>query len=166
MHLPQDGPVVLVLGAAVREDGSPSAALDRRARRAAALWHEGRVRAVVLSGGDRTHRLSEAEVMAEICRAEGVPDSALFLERAAKTTEENFRLSRPILDRLGAREMIVVTDRFHAVRARLVGRRSGFAVRTDCPPVTGVPRWRVLRTWTRETLALVWYWLRGAGRRG
>ncbi|WP_417210609.1 YdcF family protein [Antarctobacter sp.] len=161
---PDDRPVALVLGAAVRPGGVPSPALERRARHAAALWRDGHVRGLVLSGGERTHPPTEAEVMAQVCRDAGVPDAAMVLEPEASTTEENMRLARPILDALGAREVIVVTDRYHAARARLVARRVGLRARTSCPRLTGAPVWRVARAWTREAVALVWYWLRGAGR--
>lgn len=159
-----DSPVALVLGAAVRPGGTPSPALERRARHAAALWKAGKVRGIVLSGGERTYPPSEAEVMAQVCRDAGVPDAVLFLERAARTTEDNMRLARPILMALGAQEVIVVTDRYHAARARLVARRVGLRARTDSPQLTGAPLWRVVRAWAREGVALGWYWVRGAGR--
>ena len=164
MDVRSDSPVALVLGAAVRPGGTPSAALERRARHAAGLWRAGEVRALVLSGGERTHPPAEAEVMARVCRTEGVPEAAMLLERAALTTEENILLSHPLLERLGARDLVLVTDSYHAARARLVARRAGYAVRTSCPRIGDAPRWRVLRAWAREAVALCWYWLRGAGR--
>lgn len=102
--------------------------------------------------------------MAQVCRDAGVPDAVLFLEPEAWTTEDNMRLAQPILQALGASEVIVVTDRYHAARARLVARRVGLRARTDCPQLTGAPLWRVLRAWAREGVALGWYWVRGAGR--
>lgn len=159
-----DKPVALVLGAAVRPGGEPSPALARRARHAAGLWHAGEVRALVLSGGVHRFPPSEAEVMARVCRAEGIPATALHLETAALTTEDNIRLSLPLLAALGATEIVIVTDRYHAARARLVARRAGVRARTSCPRLTGAPPWRVARAWLREALALAWYWARGAGR--
>ena len=117
--------VALVLGASVRPGGAPSAALARRAHHAAHLWQAGEVGALVLSGGIRTHPPSEADVMAALCRGDGVPEAALRRERAAQTTEDNVRLSLPLLRELGAQEVVIVTDRYHAARALLVARRSG-----------------------------------------
>ncbi|WP_094023693.1 YdcF family protein [Maliponia aquimaris] len=160
----RDKPVALVLGAAVRPGGVPSPALERRARHAAGLWHAGQVRALVLTGGVHTYPPSEAEVMAQVCRAEGIPATALYRETAALTTQDNIRLSLPILAALGATEVVIVTDRYHAARARLVARRAGLRARVSCPRLTGAPMWRVARAWLREALALAWYWARGAGR--
>lgn len=160
----RDKPVALVLGAAVRPGGVPSPALERRARHAVGLWRSGQVRALVLTGGVRTHPPSEAEVMAALCRAEGVPDAALRIETAALTTEDNILLSLPALRSLGAAEIVIVTDRYHAARARLVARRAGLRARTACPRLTDAPLWRVVRAWLREAVALAWYWARGAGR--
>jgi len=156
--------VALVLGASVRPDGRPSPALTRRVAHAVALWQAGRVGMLVLSGGVRTHPPAEAEVMARLCREAGVPDAALLLETRALTTEDNMRFARPLLDDLGCRDVVIVTDRYHAARARLVARRAGLRATASCPRLTGAPWWRVLRAWTREAVALVWYWLRGAGR--
>ncbi|WP_300535955.1 ElyC/SanA/YdcF family protein, partial [uncultured Mameliella sp.] len=91
-------------------------------------------------------------------------DEALTLETRALTTEDNMRFARPLLDDLGCRDVVIVTDRYHAARARLVARRAGLRATASCPRLTGAPWWRVLRAWTREAVALVWYWLRGAGR--
>ncbi len=160
----KDAPVALVLGASVLPDGTASPALARRVRHAVSLWQAERVRVLVLSGGVRTNPPAEAVVMARICREAGVPEAALRLETRALTTEENFRFARPLLEDLGAREVVVVTDRYHAARARLLGRRAGFVVTLDCPELKGAPPLRVARSWLRERVALFWYWLRGAGR--
>ena len=157
-------PVALVLGARVLDGGRPSSALRRRAEHAAHLWLAGRVRAIVVSGGDRWGGPSEARVMADLCRALGVPEAALALEARAATTEQNIALARPMLEALETDALLLVTDWPHSLRARLVARRQGWArVRVSCPSVPF--RARVLRHWAREALALLWYWLSGKGRR-
>ena len=102
--------------------------------------------------------------MARICRAEGVPETALLLETKALTTEENIVLSGPLIAAFHPPSVIIVTDRYHAARARLVARRLGLPLRVECPELIDAPRWRVARAWMREAVALTWYWLRGAGR--
>lgn len=160
----RDGPVALVLGARVLPDGTPAPALQRRVALGVALWQAGHVRAIVLSGGTRTHEVPEAEVMAEACRAAGVPREALLLERAAMTTEQNFLFSAPLIKALGVREVVVVTDRFHAARARLLGRRAGLIVTVESPCPEDVPPWRTARTWAQEMVKLGLCWALGAGR--
>ena len=64
---PDMRPVALVLGAAVWPGGRPSPTLRRRALKAAALWHEGQVRAIIGCGGVGRHPPSEAEVIRALC---------------------------------------------------------------------------------------------------
>lgn len=157
-------PVALVLGAAVRPGGVASPALERRTRHAITLWQQSKVSALVLSGGQKTHPPAEALVMAELCHAAGVPSRVLHIEPSALTTEDNFRCSRPLLDALAPPKVIVVTDRYHARRARLVARRQGLVVRVSSPDLIDVRRWRIVRAWAREMIALAWYWINGKGR--
>lgn len=151
----------LVLGAAVWADEKPSPSLRRRAEHAAALWHQGKVQVIVASGGIGRFPPSEAEIICRVCQEAGVPEQALRQEDLATNTEENLRLSLPILRDADA--VILVTDRHHAARARLVARRLGLNARSDCP-ISGLrPRQRI-RAILRETIGYMWYWLRGKGR--
>lgn len=127
-------PVALVLGAAVWEGGVGSPALRRRAEHGARLWHAGKVRAVVVSGGVGLHPPSEAELMARICIARGVPEGAVLCEDKARNTAQNIAFSLPVLQRIGAQSVVIVTDGYHAPRGRLLARRAGLTVRSDCPP--------------------------------
>ncbi|MFZ7092235.1 YdcF family protein [Primorskyibacter sp. 2E233] len=153
-------PVAVVLGAAVWEGGRPSPTLRRRALHAAGLWLAGEVRAIVACGGVGRFPPSEAAVIKALCLGAGVHEAAIKLEDASTTTEENLRFVLPILQRLRAKEVVIVTDRYHAARARLVARRLGLSVHCDCPELRGTKRRRVLRQYLREVPAYAWYWLR------
>lgn len=150
----------LVLGAKVLVDGRPSAALERRARHAAALYREGMVARIIASGGPPGAPVTEAEAIRRLCVSAGVPDAAILLETEATSTEENIRLARPILEanRIGA--LWLVTDGFHARRAAFTARRQGLEARMSCPELTGVPLWRRVRMQVRETAALAIYAVR------
>ncbi|MFW2545041.1 YdcF family protein [Primorskyibacter sp. 2E107] len=152
-------PIALILGAAVWPGGQPSPTLRRRAGHGAQLWCDGTVRAVIACGGTGQHPPSEAEAISIICQGLGVPLSAIHLEDRSTTTEQNLRLALPILDALGARDVIIVTDRYHAPRARLMARRVGLTARTDCPPIPKRRRLKILRQTLREIPACLWYWL-------
>ncbi len=155
-----DDPVALVLGAAVWEGGRASPSLRRRARHAATLWHAGQVRAIVVSGGVGLHPPSEAEVMAQVIVAAGVPDGAVFLEPQARNTRENIALSRPILNRIGASAVVIVTDGYHAPRARLLARRAGLRASSNCPVRDYRLTWPMLRLRLREAVAFLWVLVR------
>jgi uncharacterized SAM-binding protein YcdF (DUF218 family) len=143
----------LLLGAAVWPGGEPSPTLRRRTRHAAALWHRGEVRWVVACGGPGRHPPAEALVMRCLLLAEGVPASAIRTEDRSRSTHENLLFAKPILEALGAAAAVIVTDRTHAPRARLIARGLGIAATSSSPPLRG-GRWQtVLRQALREVPA-------------
>lgn len=158
-------PVAVVLGAAVWAGGQPSPTLRRRAEAGARLWLEGRVRLVLACGGVGRHGPSEAEVIRDLCVAMGVPAEAVLLEAASTTTEENLRYALPLLETSGARRVVIVTDRFHLPRARMVARRMGLTAEGAYPPVPGPVTARRVWLWLREVGAYAGYAVRGKGRR-
>jgi len=153
--LPSPRPrVALVLGAAVWAGGVPSPTLARRATHAAALYRAGDADAILGCGGLGRFPPTEAAVITALCRAEGVPASALFEENESTTTRENLRYALPILKRLNATAVIIVTDPYHAPRARLIAHQLGLDARTDCPPWRSIGPRQWLRHLPREALAL------------
>lgn len=111
---------IVVLGCRVFEDGRPSDSLARRARHAAALFHEGLAPRIVMTGGLGTAPITEARAAADIAVSLGVPDEALVLEERSTSTEEN---AREAAARTDARRVLVVTDSYHVFRAERVFRR-------------------------------------------
>ena len=154
----------LILGAAVWADG-PSPTLRRRTLHAAGLWHAGRATHLVPCGGLGLHPPTEAAAMEALLREAGIPDAAITLEDRSTTTLENIRLALPILERLGTREVLIVTDLPHAPRARLVARRLGLAAASSSPPLRGSRPGQTLRTALREAPAYAAYWWRLRGDR-
>lgn len=161
--LPDQTATALILGAAVWPGGAPSPALERRTRHAITLYQQGRIHRIIPSGGLCLRPPCEAQVMADLCRASGIPDSALTLETAATSTLENIAFAKPLL---GGQTAVIVTDRYHAPRAWLAARAYGLDARVSCPPLTSVwPSWRLIRQYLREAIALPFYALKLALRR-
>jgi uncharacterized SAM-binding protein YcdF (DUF218 family) len=91
--------------------------------------------------------------------AAGVPPGAIHLEDRSRNTHENILLARPILDALGTREVVIVTDFTHAPRARLIARALGLRATTASPPLRGARLRSTLRQALREvpaTLVALW----------
>ncbi|MEC3862698.1 YdcF family protein [Mesobacterium sp. TK19101] len=153
-------PTAIVLGAAVWPGGQPSPTLRRRALHAARLWHRGKVGTIIACGGLGQHPPSEAEVIRDLCIAEGVDPAAIRLEDRSATTEENLRLALPLLE---TRQVIIVTDHYHAPRARLVARRLGLDARSSSPPLRGSKPRAQIKAGLREIPAYLWYLLSGKG---
>jgi len=62
----------------------------------------------------------EAEAIAEVLRALGVPASALRLERRSRNTRENAEFSLPLVRQLGVKRVLLVTSALHMPRALAV----------------------------------------------
>ena len=130
----------MVLGARVRPDGRASAALERRMRVAISLHRAGVAPLLVLSGGGR-QTVPEAEVMRDLALAAGLPASALILEPRSRTTLENATETAKLLAPGGQSTIVLVTDGYHALRARLLFRMAGFTVlAVHAAPVPMRPR--------------------------
>lgn len=160
-----DLPVALVLGAAVWADGQASPTLRRRAVHAATLYRDAQVSHIIGCGGVGKHPPSEAAVIRDICVEHGVPVRHISLEDTSTTTLENIENTQPILSRLGADAVVIVTDQYHAPRARLIARHLGLTARTDCPKNaatknTATKRLRTLKSYARELPALLLYVVR------
>lgn len=117
----------MVLGARVRPDGRATAALERRMRLAIALYQAGVAPLLVLSGGGR-QAVPEAEVMRDLALAAGLPESALMLESRSLSTLENATETAKLLAPGGRAAIALVTDGYHALRARLLFRMAGLRV--------------------------------------
>lgn len=152
--------VALVLGAAVWPGGVPSPTLRRRALHGAHLVASGRAGHVIGCGGLGRHPPTEARVIADLCRAAGV--AAVSEEAASTTTYENLRFALPLVARLGATRVIVVTDWYHAPRAWVLAWGMGLRARASCPPLAGTTFRGQLKPALREVAALPFALMRAA----
>lgn len=155
-----DKRVALVLGAAVWPGGVPSPTLKRRALHAAGIYRKGSISHIIGCGGTGRHPPSEAAVISALCRDAGVPEACLLQEDRSCNTYENIRNATLLLDHLATRRVVLVTDRFHAPRARMTARHFGLDAVADCPQLRGMRSGRRLRLYLREALALPFYALK------
>jgi uncharacterized SAM-binding protein YcdF (DUF218 family) len=146
----------IVLGAALRPDGTPSPALDRRVRHAVALAAAGRVGHLLMSGGPVAHSRPEAAAMRDLALVLGVDAARLAVEERSRNTIENAVYALAVARDRGWRRLAVVTDLYHLPRALYVFRRlrahpAGWAVPPPTPP--GRDWWLAC---LREVGALPW----------
>jgi uncharacterized SAM-binding protein YcdF (DUF218 family) len=154
---------IVVLGAPLGPGDALTPFLAERVAAAAALWRAGGGRVVVATGGitGRATR-PEADVIAAALRGHGIPD--VIVEGASRSTLENARKTRPLLEARGVRSLWLVTQPYHGRRSARVFRRAGFDAHvwhiTDS--LEYGDRRRALRWLVREYAA----WLRLFLRRG
>ena len=99
--------------------------LSERAEAAAQLYHAGRVRLIIPTGGvywdTEFGRMTEAECMTTYLKKFGVPEEAILLENQATTTRENMILAALLLERKlrprGKFNLMIVTSAPHLRRS-------------------------------------------------
>jgi uncharacterized SAM-binding protein YcdF (DUF218 family) len=131
-----------------------------RVKYAAALVNTGQVNVTLLTG--RGIGGDSAEEMRKIAMADGVPDSAIVLERDSTTTRENMLFAAPIVKERGWRRVALVTSQTHLARALAAARKAMPEVEWVPAPVPDAgPAARVRRQRAEEPLKHLWYILRG-----
>lgn len=144
-------PVALILGAEVYADGRPSPALASRLEVGVELLRIGRVRALLMSGGNGTFEIG---AMRAYAIARGVSPEAILLDASGERTLASCTAARAAFD---LRRVIVVSQETHMARAVYTCRRIGIdADGVAAPEFTGD---RVLVYQVRERFALVYAWL-------
>lgn len=125
--------VMVVLGGSTRGDTSleQPADLNGQADRlvfAAQLFRNDKAPLLLLSGGSAGHLRPEAEEMAEVLTAMGLPPEALLLEPLSRNTYENAFYSAQLLQQRGVDRVLLVTSAFHMRRAQKVFEAQGIEV--------------------------------------
>ena len=116
---------IVVLGAA-QYVGRPSPVLRARLDHAIALWRTGLAPRLIVTGGrGEGDTTSEAAVSRRYALRRGVPDSAIVLENAGRTTRESLQGVAAIMSGQQRRDVILVSDPFHMLRLSILARRLG-----------------------------------------
>ena len=145
----QNADCAIVLGGAAWHN-KPSPVFQERLNHAINLYQEGRVTALVLTGGKGTGAsFSEGEVARGYCLARGIPDEALFVEGSSRTTIQNLEEARKILDLQDFSSALIVSDPWHLKRGVLIARRQGIEA---SPSGTTTSRFESLKARTSFTL--------------
>ena len=115
---------ILVLGAGVRSDGSPSDMLADRLDVAVDLYTSGVSDVIVLSGDrDDAEEYDEVTAMANYCLSVGVPEADIVRdEKGFSTYESMYNLNE--LDEYET--VVVVTQKYHLYRAVYIAEKMGF----------------------------------------
>lgn len=133
--------------------------LTKRLDVARLLYHAGKIKTVILTGGvGNTATTSEADAMRTYLLRSGIPPEAIRIEDGSHSTEENLTNVLPLMTRLGSRECVLITSAPHLCRALLLAKEQGieaFGVPAELPE----DLYTVLLFNLREDAALVGYGL-------
>ena len=125
---------ILVLGAGVRADGTPSDMLRDRVTVAVELYHA--TGAPLLMSGDHTGDYNEVGVMKALAVEMGVPSEDIFLDHEGYSTYESIYRAKGVF---GAETILIVTQEYHLHRALYIAGELGMeaeGVSADLRPYT------------------------------
>lgn len=147
----QPADAIIVLGAAAY-DARPSPVFAERIRHGIHLYRAGYAKTLVFTGGyGYGARFSESQVARRYALQQGVPEEAIVIETLSRTTHENLRQARALLQEHGLGRAIVVSDPLHMARALRLARGMGIDAVGSPTPSTRFRGWRArLRFLARE----------------
>ncbi|WP_116131296.1 YdcF family protein [Tropicimonas sp. IMCC34043] len=151
---------IVILGAAVWQDGRPSPTLARRIAQGAAEAARRPGARVIGSGGLGREPPAEALVIARELVAQGVAAERILTEPRSTDTFENARYSIALMRAHGLTRALVVSDAYHLPRAILTFRRLGVEAGGAAARWDGKAPLRRAGYWLREAAALPVYLIR------
>ena len=126
--------VIIVLGTSADGDGNPTPDQLARVTEGVHEYERGVAPRLILTGGAVRNQFTEAQVMARTAKAEGIPESAIFVEPNARDTIQNASYSVRIMKAHGWRSAEVVSRASHLPRAGMIFSRLPIEWRTHAAP--------------------------------
>ena len=127
---PPDRDAVIILGCALRRNGTPTPLLEGRIRRAMEFDRMQQaaggapVRFVVSGGQGENEVIPEAESMRRFLNAQGIGDERIIVEDRSTSTRENMAFSKALIAAWKPEARVAFsTTRYHVFRAGLMARR-------------------------------------------
>lgn len=113
---------VLILGAYVLPDGTLSTMLKDRVMTGYELYSNGKAPKIIVSGDHGRQEYDEVNTMKDFIKNEGVNGQDIFMDHAGFSTYESLYRARDIFQ---VKEVIIVTQRYHLMRAVFIARELG-----------------------------------------
>lgn len=135
---------ILVLGAGVKSDKTPSLMLGERLDSGVRLYQNKASLKLVMSGDHRQENYNEVQVMKDYAIDKGVPSSDIFMDHAGVSTYDSVYRVKEIFQ---AKKIIIVSQEYHLYRALYIAKSLGldaYGVASDTRRYAG-QEWRDLR---------------------
>ncbi len=144
----------IVLGASVKQDGTPSDALYDRVMEAVEAYKAGKVKKLIMTGDDGGFHADEVETMAELAIESGVTSTDVIVDGLGYRTYESCKRAATIY---GVKEAVVITQRFHLGRALFLCH--SFGIDTQGLPADKRPYQRILFFISRDLASSFKAWM-------
>lgn len=137
---------LIIFGAAVRADGSPSGSLARRVDGALTLARTVANPKFIATGGVGRHGPAEAVVIRELLMRGGIRQEDVLLEDQARDTLDSIEFCDAILAECTDVEVVVpCTSTYHIPRCAMLLRMLGYTIRIPPMPADrshlSLPKW-------------------------
>lgn len=154
--LPDAYDVLIVLGARVKANFTPSEALERRLSLALACYQARPVPVICCGAQGSDEPCSEGDFMCGWLQERGVPADMTLSEDGSYDTIQNLTNAKAIMQAKGFAKALVVTSDYHLRRALAICRRVGLEAEGISSPSS---RKLLIKNHARELLAWVKYFI-------
>lgn len=113
---------ILVLGAGVRADGTPSHMLTDRILTGISLYEAGVAPKLLMSGDHGRVEYDEVNCMKDFAMEKGVPSEDIFMDHAGFSTYDSLYRAKEVF---GAEKVVIVTQQYHLYRALYIAKSLG-----------------------------------------
>lgn len=113
---------ILVLGAGLRLDGTPSDMLADRISVGVDLFNRGVSSRLLMSGDHTTKEHDEVDAMKKYAIEQGIPSEMIFKDHAGVCTYDSVYRAKYIF---GAKKIVIVTQEYHLYRALYIAEQIG-----------------------------------------
>jgi len=110
-------PGAIVLGDALKFDGTPTKTMLGRVTKALELYNKNNDINIIVTGGVAESGITEAYFMKHWLVSKGVPESQIYMENRARDTVENAIYSLRIARKIGLKDIVLITSANHIRRS-------------------------------------------------
>ena len=115
-----DPDCILILGAAVRPDKTPSPMLEDRLKKGIEIYNKYKINRILMSGDNRSKDYDEVDVMKQYAIDKGVPARHIFTDPAGLSTYESIYRAKKLF---GSKKVVIVTQQYHLYRALYIAKK-------------------------------------------
>ncbi len=157
-NIPEHADAILILGAKVNLDNSPSDPLYERTNEAVKLYAQNKADYIITTGGVGLGSAPEASISALVAQEKGVPKDKILTDKNSHNTFQNVDEGKKIANEYNIKSVIVISDRYHVARGVLFARHLGFnPVYWDYPDFGYYKKELLIQNYAREALAILFY---------
>lgn len=128
--IPKGKDAIIVLGAGVKNDGTPSDILADRLETSIEVYNEGASSALILSGDHGREEYNEVGAMKDYV-VNNIDESNVFMDHAGFSTYDTMYRAKEIFK---VKSAIIITNEYHLPRALYIARKLGiesYGVKSD-----------------------------------